>query len=188
MQWRLRRGNVWSEPADAVIVTAHPFLNLAGGAGAQLLNRQGQAIQTELHYHLQKIGARYLQPTDVAPTFGGDVPYRVVLHAVALDAFYDSSADWIAATLANALALAVRYEARTVSAVALATGYGQLPLEAFASGLRAVASRPFPPLEQFTLCVRDSDKFTALTALLPEFILLDAPADDAANESRENAP
>ena len=60
----------------------------------------------------------------MAPTFGGGLPYKVALHAVAIDAFYDTSPEWVTAALDKALQLAARYEAHTVAAAALATGYG----------------------------------------------------------------
>ena len=85
MRWQLKHADLLHEPAEALIVSANPQLNLSGGVGAALLNRYGQDVQTELHYHLKKIGQRYVQPTEVVPTFGGGVPYKVVLHAVAKD-------------------------------------------------------------------------------------------------------
>jgi O-acetyl-ADP-ribose deacetylase (regulator of RNase III) len=168
MRWLLKHGNLLAEPADALIVSANPFLNLSGGVGGALLNKYGQAIQTELHYHLKKIGQRYVQPMEVVPTFGGDVPHKVILHAVAIDAFYDSSPEWVTAALVKALELAAKYEARTIACAALATGYGRMPMSDFAAGLKPVMKRAFPPLEQATICISNAEKFEELAALLPE--------------------
>jgi O-acetyl-ADP-ribose deacetylase (regulator of RNase III) len=167
-RWILKHGSALHEPADALIVSANPFLNLSGGSGGDLLNRFGQDLQTELHYHLKKIGARYVQPTDVVPTFGGNVPYKLILHAVAIDAFYDTSPDWVTACYVKALDIAAKHQVRTIAAVALATGYGRMPMIDFAVGLRPLLRRDFPPVEQVTLCLTKRDKFDELAALLPE--------------------
>jgi O-acetyl-ADP-ribose deacetylase (regulator of RNase III) len=168
MRWQLKHADLLSEPAEALIVSANPQLHLSGGVEAALLNRYGQDIQTELQYHLKKLGKRYVEPTDVAPTFGGGVPYKVVVHAVAIDAFYDTSPDWVTAALDKALQLAARYEARTVAAAALATGYGQMPMIDFAVGLKPLLRRTYAPIEQVTLCLSNREKYDELVALLPE--------------------
>ena len=177
MRWYLKQANLLREPADALIVSGNPYLNLSGGVGADLLNRYGQDLQTELHYHLKKIDSRYVQPTDVVPTFGGHTPYKVIFHAVAIDAFYDTSPDWITACYAKALELAAKYEVRTVAAAALATGYGRMPMIDFAVGLRPLLRREFTPLEQVTICLKNQAKCEELAALLPELQLV-APAAD----------
>lgn len=168
MRWLLKHTSLLLEPAEALIVSANPYLNLSGGVGADLLNRYGQAVQTELHYHLKRIGKRYVQPTDVVPTFGGDTPYKVVLHAVAIDAFYDTSPDWVTACYVKALELAAKYEARTIAAAALATGYGRMPMSDFAAGLLPLLGREFPPVEQVTICLTNKAKFDELAELVPE--------------------
>ena len=168
MRWILKHANLLHEPADALIVSGNPYLNLSGGVGADLLNRYGQGLQTELYYHLKKIGSRYVQPTDVVPTFGGDTPYKVILHAVAIDAFYDTSPDWVTSSYANALALALKYGARTVAAAALATGYGRMPMIDFAVGLKPLLKRAFGPIEHVTICMTNEDKFRELAGLLPD--------------------
>lgn len=177
MHWRLKHTNLLREPADALIVSANPQLNLSGGVGADLLNRYGEAVQTELHYHLKKIGRRYVEPTGVVPTFGGGVPYKVVLHAVAVDAFYETSPAWVEACFRKALELAAKYDARSVAAAALATGYGRLPLVDFAAGLRPLLRLEFPPLEQLTLCLKSRDRCDELASLLPELTMLAAEDD-----------
>lgn len=173
MRWQLKHADLLHEPAEALIVSANPQLQLSGGVGAALLNRYGQDVQTELHYHLKKIGKRYVQPTDVAPTFGGGVPYKVVVHAVAIDAFYDTSPEWVTAALDRALQLAARFEAHTVAAAALATGYGRMPMIDFAVGLKPLLRRTYAPVEQVTLCLSNREKYEELASLLPE--LLAAP-------------
>lgn len=168
MRWYLKHTNLLSEPADALVVSGNPHLNLSGGVGADLLNRYGQGLQTELHYHLKKIGSRYVQPTDVVPTFGGDTPYKVILHAVAIDAFYDTSPDWVTQCYLNALALADKYSARTIAAASLATGYGKMPMIDFAVGLKPLLKRTAGNVERVTICITNPAKVEELAALLPE--------------------
>jgi O-acetyl-ADP-ribose deacetylase (regulator of RNase III) len=170
----LKQANLLQEPAEALIVSGNTQLNLSGGVGAELLNKYGQALQTELHYHLKKIDRRYVEPTAVVPTFGGGVPYKVVLHAVAIDAFYDSSPDWVTTCFVKALQLASQYEARTIAAAALATGYGRMPMIDFAAGLRPVLRQSFAGVERVTLCLTNADKVEELAGYLPELQVVPA--------------
>ncbi len=174
MRWILKHTNLLSEPATALIVSGNPHLNLSGGIGADLLNRYGQGLQTELHYHLKKIGSRYVQPTDVVPTFGGDTPYKVILHAVAIDAFYDTSPEWVTQCYAKALELAIKYGAPTVAAAALATGYAKMPMVDFAVGLKPLLKREYRALEQVTICMTNQTKVEELAGLLPELKVVPA--------------
>src|SRR5262249_50701488 len=64
-----------------------------------------------------------------APSCGS--PFRVVLHAVAIDAFYDTSTDAIAQAYANAFAEASRMGCRTIASACLACGYGRATPEMF---------------------------------------------------------
>jgi O-acetyl-ADP-ribose deacetylase (regulator of RNase III) len=168
MQWSLQPTSLHNEPADALIVSANPFLNLSGGVGADLLNRYGQAIQDELHYYLRSRGKRHVEPCEVVPTFGGNTPYRLIVHAVAIDAFYDTEPAWVTAALNSALELIAQHDVRRVALVALATGYGHLSMRDFATGLRPLLSREYPPLADAVLCLPDAVKFDELTSMLPE--------------------
>ena len=162
MHWLFRHANLLDQPADVLICSGNPFLNLSGGVGADLLNRYGQPLQDELRSYLASRKLRYVQPCDVVPTYGGNTPYKVILHAIAIDAFYDSSPVWITATIEKALTIAAQHEARSVALAALATGYGRMSLSDFAAGLKPLLLREFPPLEEVTLCLQSRDKFDEL--------------------------
>lgn len=170
MKWFLQQTSLWEVPAEALIVSANPFLNLSGGVGADLLNRYGQAIQDELHYHLRSRQKRHVEPCAVVPTFGGNTPYRLIVHAVAIDAFYDTEPEWVTIALENAFCLLARHEVHHVALVALATGYGRMELADFAKGLQPLLGREYPPLETATLCVPKADKFAELADLLPGLV------------------
>lgn len=69
-----------------------------------------------------------------APSCGS--PFRVVLHAVAIDAFYDTSADLLAQAYHNAFAEASRRGCRTIASACLACGYGHATPEMFVAAIR----------------------------------------------------
>ena len=94
-------------------------------------------------------------------------PYRAVLHAVAIDGMYDSSAEIVAKTLAESLRQAASLGARTVAMTALATGYGRLSMVEFAAAVQAVFPLTFPGLEQVTLAIRSADDLEELYRLVP---------------------
>ncbi len=166
MHWHFQHGNLLDQPADVLICSGNPFLNLSGGVGADLLNRYGQAIQDELRTYLKSRQLRYVQPCDVVPTYSGDTPHKAILHAVAIDAFYDTSPAWITTTIEKALTMAAQHDAKTIALAALATGYGRLSMEEFAEGLRPLLSIEFPPIEQITICLSNQAKFNALREAL----------------------
>ena len=168
MRWSLKHGNLLNQPADVLIVSANPFLTLSGGVGGELLLRYGQDVQYELRRYLQSRKLRYVQPCDVVPTYGGATPYRVVLHAVAIDAFYDSSPEWITTTITKALQMAAEHGVERVALAALATGYGRMPLAEFATGLRPLLKESFGTVQEVLLGVQSAEKHAELAALLPE--------------------
>lgn len=171
MHWRLLHANLLDQPADVLICSANPILNLSGGVGADLLNRYGQSLQDELRKYLSSRKLRYVQPCDVVPTFSGNTPYKVILHAVAIDAFYDTSAQWVAAATRKALEIAAEHGAKRVALAALATGYGRMPMVEFAEGLRPLLALDFLPIEEVVLCLRHADKVEELAAALPELAM-----------------
>src|SRR2546423_99541 len=118
-------GNVLDVPADVLISTANPWLQMTGGVNlAIILRPQGEAGHAELQRHLHATGKRYVDPGTVACTGPGSLPVKKILHAVAIDPSYDSSVDLVAATITTALAKACELDARTVTLPALATGFG----------------------------------------------------------------
>ncbi|MCB9850873.1 MAG: macro domain-containing protein, partial [Phycisphaerales bacterium] len=60
-----------------------------------------------------------------------------IIHAVSIDVWYKSSAERIDQTVRNVLGKAQELNARSVALPGLAMGYGQLPAEEFATGLRS---------------------------------------------------
>jgi O-acetyl-ADP-ribose deacetylase (regulator of RNase III) len=135
MKLELYQGDILDLQADVLICSANVSLNLSGGVGGALLARFGAGLQEELHGNLPKQAPRFAKPGDVVVTHPQKTPYKAVLHAVAVDAFYDSNTQLITETVRKALGLASLEGARCVALTALATGYGHLSIAQFAEGL-----------------------------------------------------
>ena len=136
MQVEIQVGDVLQCPADVLISTANPWLNLSGGVNGAILSAVGPAIQDELHTYLKDRGISAVSAGTVVKSGAGSLPFQCILHAVAIDPFYDSSIDLVRQTLRTALGMAVEQGAQTVASPTLATGYGPLTITDFG---RAVA-------------------------------------------------
>jgi O-acetyl-ADP-ribose deacetylase (regulator of RNase III) len=134
--WTASVGEILELSADALICSANPQLNLSGGVGGEFLLRYGESMQQFLHEWLRRPGVRFVTPGSVvaAPSCGST--FRVVLHAVAIDAFYDTSTEVIAQAYGNAFGEAARLGCRTVASACLACGYGRATPETFVGAIR----------------------------------------------------
>ena len=168
MRLELYPGDIFDVPADVLICSANIALNLSGGVGGELLLRFGPEVQEELHRHLANQTPRCARPGNVIVTHPCKTPYKAILHAVAVDAFYGSSPELISQLVRQSLSLAAQEGARTVALTALATGFGRLSMDQFARGFRPVLQECFPPIEAVTVAVDDNLGFDDLRAALPE--------------------
>jgi O-acetyl-ADP-ribose deacetylase (regulator of RNase III) len=166
MRWSVKHGDILAEPADVLVCSANPWLNLSGGVGGEILLRYGPQMQQELHRHLADRGLRLLPQGEVVACGPCGTPYQTVLHAVAIDCFYDSSPEVIRSVVLRALSLAASRGAVKVALAALATGYGRMPIVDFARGLTTLLSLEFPPLSQVVVCLRDRDDADSLSHAL----------------------
>ncbi len=133
----VKHGDLLDEVADVIVSTANPSLLMSGGVNGAILMRGGHDVQRELQAHLQRIGRKHhVDPATVVITSPGPLACKYLLHAVSINAFYESSETLIADTVGNVLAAAMESEARSIAMTALATGYGPLKVEEFARGLR----------------------------------------------------
>ena len=156
MRWRVREGDILEEPADVLVCSANVFLTLSGGVGGALLLRYGTALQNELNDWLAREGRKFVDRGSVVVTKPAGTPYRAVVHAVAVDGFYESSPEIVTCVVRAALSAAAECGARTVALAALGTGYGKLSLREFGRGLRGVIGEELPPIEDVTIVVRGS--------------------------------
>jgi O-acetyl-ADP-ribose deacetylase (regulator of RNase III) len=165
-RWTIRAGNILDEPAEVLVCSANPYLNLSGGVGGAYLLRYGEGMQRELHAWLARNNLRCVPRGEVveAPPCGG--PYRTVLHAVGVDAFYDTSSEVIASVVGKSLETAARLGASKVALAAIGTGYGRLSLTEFAQGVRPLVDRSFRPLAEVAICLRKDDDARRLRELL----------------------
>ena len=162
MRWVLTHGDILDVPADVLVCSANVYLNLSGGVGGEILRRCGDAMQKELHGYLADHNLRFVKQGTVVPTASGGTRFSAVLHAVAVDGFYQSSPAIIRQTVATALTMATGLGARRVALTALATGYGRLSMRQFAEGIRPLTEVEFPPLAETVVCVRHESERDAL--------------------------
>ena len=136
-------GDVLDASADVLISTANPWLNMSGGVNGAIRDRE-PGIQSELRAHLESIGQSAIPATSVVRTSAGALPFSNIIHAVAIDPFYDSSHQIVVDTLAAAFNLAVSLGAKSIAMPTLATGYGPMTIDAFARAFADAVFGRFP--------------------------------------------
>jgi O-acetyl-ADP-ribose deacetylase (regulator of RNase III) len=170
VRWVIKQGNILDEPADVLVCSANVFLNLSGGVGGEILLRHGDAMQQELRRHLADRALHFVRQGEVIPCGPCGTPFKAVLHAVAVDGFYQSSPAIIAAVVARSLHTAASLGARRVALTALATGYGRMSMEDFAAGLRPLLEGEFPPVTEVVICLRNRYDAEELAVAIPPAI------------------
>jgi len=168
MRWQLKLTNLLDEPADVLVCSANVALNLSGGVGAELLGRYGNKMQTALHEVVNKRSPRAALRGEVFAYVGEEVPYKAILHAVAIDGWYESSPQVITEITRKALQMAAGYGARKVAFTVLATGFGHLTMADFAAGIRPVLNDQLPPVEEVVLGLLQDHQVAELARQLPE--------------------
>jgi O-acetyl-ADP-ribose deacetylase len=151
-------GNVLDVPADVLVSTANPWLQMTGGVNlAIILRPKGEDVHAELQRYLPATGRRIVEPGTVVRTGPGSLPVQHILHAVAIDPSYDSSVELVANTITSALTQARDLGAKVVTMPALATGFGPLSMDDFAAALKQALARDWSPLEVLKVVLRDDD-------------------------------
>jgi O-acetyl-ADP-ribose deacetylase (regulator of RNase III) len=168
MRWTVKHGDILAESADVLVCSSNVYLNLSGGVGGEILLRYGNAMQVELHRFLADRGLRFANPGDVVAASSCGTPFKCVLHAVAVDAFYASSVALVRSTVHRALEMAASIHARRVALTALATGYGRLSMTDFADAIRPLASLRLSPTEDVIICVSSKRDAQELASALQE--------------------
>ncbi len=159
-------GDLLDEAADVIISTGNPWLNMSGGVNGAILARGGEAIQAELRAHLRDLGKPAVVPCTVVATGSGRLRAKWILHAVAIDPFYDSSIEMVRETVGRALALARKLGAMTIAMPALATGYGHLSIEHFAEAFAQAMSTDWSPIQRLVVVVRSPENATVIKDFL----------------------
>jgi O-acetyl-ADP-ribose deacetylase (regulator of RNase III) len=171
MHWLLKQKNILDEPADALVCSANVTLNLSGGVGADLLARYGTRMQQELHERIRHRSPRCASRGEIFAYAGPEMPYKVVIHAVAVDGWYESSPAVVQDVTRNALEMAAKHAARKVALTALATGFGRLIFSEFAKGLEPLLAAEFPPVAEVVICLLLDFEVADLARALPKLEL-----------------
>src|SRR5262249_42495424 len=160
-------GDVLSVPADVLVATANPWLQMTGGVNlAIILRPRGEFVHEELQRYLPATQPRIVPPGTVVRTGPGSLPVKHILHAVAIDPSYDSSVELVANTITTALRQARELGAKVVSIPALATGFGPLTMEDFATGLRQATARDWSPIETLKVVLRTEEDAETVRGVL----------------------
>lgn len=157
MKIGVRQGDVLDETVDVLICTANPSLNMSGGVNGAILQRGGKDVQAELRRYLASLNLKAVDAGTVVRTGPGPLAVKHILHAVGVNAFYESSPDLVARLLTKALTEASRLGARTVATPAIATGYGPLTITEFARGLRVAARGDYGGIEELRVVLRKEE-------------------------------
>ena len=86
----IRTGDVPEFPADVLVSTANPWLDMSGGVNGAI-RVQCPEIQDELKSHLKELDIRALPAGSTVRTSAGTLPFQAILHAIAIDPFYSTS-------------------------------------------------------------------------------------------------
>jgi O-acetyl-ADP-ribose deacetylase (regulator of RNase III) len=160
-------GDVLETPSDVLISTANPWLNMSGGVNGAIRERCPE-IQAELRAHLASIGRPSVPAGTVVRTSAGALPFAHIIHAIAIDPFYDSTIELVGKTLIAAFDLAVSLGARSVTLPTLATGYGPMSIADFAHAFaNSVAGRV--DLDTAFIVVRSSENAETINSVLERF-------------------
>ncbi len=103
-------GDVLDFPADLLVSTANPWLNMSGGVNSAICERCPE-VQEELHAHLESIYKTSVPAGSAVRSSAGSLPFLNIVHAVAIDPFYDSSLELLGKTLAATFVLTVELNA-----------------------------------------------------------------------------
>jgi O-acetyl-ADP-ribose deacetylase (regulator of RNase III) len=180
-RWVIKQKHILDEPADALICSANVNLLLTGGVGAELFTRYGEAMQVALKQTLQGRSPHCAQRGEVIPYVGAEIPYRVIVNAVAIDGWYTSSSEIIAEIVPKALRMAAEYGAKKVSLTALATGFGRLNFAEFAQGVRPLLAEQLLPIEEVVICLLLDFEVAELAKHFPEAEMVSSSAESKLN-------
>lgn len=159
------KGDVFEVSGDVLICPGNPWLNMSGGVNGEILLRCGPKIQTELHQHLVSRSLEQVPPGTVVVTESDKLNFKHLVHAVAIDVFYDTSTEIVTKTLCAAWEQAAHL-GQYVVMPAIATGYGRLPLEEFGKAFSDAVALSSGINMQLTLILRSQEHCDAVRTQL----------------------
>ena len=162
--WTASVGDILDASADVLICSANPQLNLSGGVGGAFLVRFGRAMQDFLHVWLKELHLRFAMPGTVVMTPAMGSPFTTVVHAVAIDAFYDTSPALIRATYSNAFAALGESDGARVAAACLGCGYGRVTVRQFVDAISDFLGKDLPGIEEVHFVSTNTELIDAIRA------------------------
>ncbi|WP_164102523.1 macro domain-containing protein [Candidatus Laterigemmans baculatus] len=162
LRWEVAHSDLLDASAAGLLCSANPNLNLSGGVGGAFSLRFGGAMQSFLHEYLRSNGLRHIEPGNavVAPSCGS--PFAAVAHAVAIDAFYDTTTDLVLRTYDSAIRVLADRGCSTIAAACLGCGYGRMSDADFAVVAEELFTRSYPGVERVTLMTTNAHLFEAI--------------------------
>ena len=158
-------GDICRAPVEVICTSTNPHLDLMLGTGGAVREAGGSVIQEECNALIAANrangGPAYLKQGSVARTGAGRLPFRTVIHCVAIDAFHDSTREAIVSCVRGALIEAARMSppARSILFPALASGNGNYDFEKSVDHIAEIVSAETPPcIEQVWIMVKDGRK------------------------------
>jgi O-acetyl-ADP-ribose deacetylase (regulator of RNase III) len=137
-------GNIVNTRSEGLVSSGNVQLNMSGGVNGEVLKQGGSHLQKQLHDYLQTANIKYVEPGFVMRIGPEPLPFKTIVYAVAINAFYKSNQETVEKTLVNALKVLAEDNCRTIAVPALATGYGNLKLSTFGEILKKVViERPW---------------------------------------------
>lgn len=167
MKFYLHQANILDIKADVLICSANVSLNLTGGVGADIVARYGNEMQSELHVQIHNKSPKFAKQGEVYRVYTQGLPYKVVLHAVAVDPMYHSSSNIVTEIVRLALSISAEHGAETVALTALASGFGDLTLEGFAKGLKPLVDEDFHSVKKVIIPQIEDYRFKELCDAFP---------------------
>ena len=150
MKIEVKTGDILNERSDVLICSANVYLNQSGGVGGEILRRYGNTMQQALREQLRSAGRQFVNQGDLIETPGFDTGFKYVLHAVAVNVWYETSAEIVQRLLVNAFARASALNSTKVTTAALGTGYGRRWQSGNSvGGSRVPSAVPFRPSSRF---------------------------------------
>ena len=162
MKLILKQKNILDVQADVLVCSANVSLNLTGGVGADIIKRYGTQMQEDLHQILHNRTQNFAQQGEVVVCHTDGLPYKAILHGVAVDPLYQSSPAVIEFILKKIFTIAQEFGAERIALTALATGFGNLSLAEFAEGLRPLLNKEYPPIKEIVICQIEDYRFKEL--------------------------
>ena len=156
-RWLVQNINILDATGDGVICSANPSLNLSGGVGGAFLLRYGNEMQERLHRHMKTLGRKFVEPGTVVVTPSCGTPFIAIAHAVAIDGFYDTTAELITRTYRTAIKILAEQKCRNLIAACLGCGYGRCSTDEFMKSILALVAEHFDLIDTVTFATTNND-------------------------------